>query len=202
MEGLELSGVIGLLIETAANSFTAEMEAATLSDDPLGALSLLASKVADGQTVLAQLAAILSTELVNLDVIGQEGFMLEGGGHLMLRVPKTRQVYDQPRLISRIASELASGYQVVVDDGGESLPAEGFMQNVVQTLASLVGVTPSFNSWRKGHADELGIDLREYRETDWGTPTVKVEGRPSPLPELQPPTPDPVQRVTSLREDA
>lgn len=119
--------------------------------------------------------AVLETTLIKMG-IAFGGESIQGVGTVAVHRADKKTRYDNDRLISVIASNLADRTMMVDPETGEIPPPAVATQMAVETFADLVGArTPAFSSWRKGAAKAHKIDLDKYSHTEGGRLSVRFE---------------------------
>lgn len=164
--------------------------------DDLEALSYLTDELIEGSSIeellealgriqdgLATLQTVFS--LIDAAIIAARGktrdpLPVPGGGTYKVSGGRTKQVYDNERLIGAIGKRMVEHVKAaaVVTPDGERVDAAPIIAEVVKrTAACAAADTASFDGWRKGDTEGLGLKLSDYRETTVSDLRGRIEAR-------------------------
>lgn len=107
-------------------------------------------------------------------------YPIQSGGTFKVGGGKEKKRYDNERLIPVLAEAIRQhhGVEAVVNSDGERTDADLVVSEIVRTVAKATGAaTPSFTGWRSTVAKELGVNLKDYAETEDTPLKPRIEGR-------------------------
>lgn len=124
--------------------------------------------------------AIVGTRVIDVLPNRYDPVQVPGGGIFKTAGGRERKRYDQSRLISKAAAQIAAQHDVagVLTTDGEVVPDLKAVTATIEAFAALAGCTaPSFDSWRSGQAKAYGINLNDYCDLETSPITHRIEGR-------------------------
>lgn len=136
----------------------------------------------DDMITVLQLAREEITQKLQPMIPFGSGLAVDGVGVVQVKGGRKRTRYDQPRVVSSIARQLA--YQLepevqgVDPSTGETRPpitTPELVEEVCNTMAQATGaMAPSFSSWRTGVLKRLDLDPDDFCESEAGPTSVII----------------------------